>query len=280
MRLFEAIVDANHRASAGDKTAGIHPADFADSLPVAALTCIDVRLNPLLPEVLGIPESEFIWLRNAGNIITSSTSSTMRSLALACVVKGGREIAIIGHTDCKVRQMTILELTERFRALGIERSRLPDNLTEYFGVFASERQNVIKAVDFTRNSPLISPKIPVHGLLVDVQTGLLEWIVNGYQSFATSTAPGAAGTKPEELRLAALPSLAGFSVGEIKMPEGKIGAERVDADKWEREVTIVSAPTPEARPKLKMEKGPPIPLPPPIHPVSKLRQPWKKKPGA
>src|SRR5258707_10777981 len=108
MRLFEVIVDANHRALAGDQSAGLHPKEFADALPIAALTCIDVRLNPLLPEVLGIPEEHFIWLRNAGNIITSSTSSTMRSLSLACAVKGAREIVIIGHTDCRVRQTTML----------------------------------------------------------------------------------------------------------------------------------------------------------------------------
>jgi hypothetical protein len=27
---FEAIVDANHRAAAGDTNAGLHPADFAE----------------------------------------------------------------------------------------------------------------------------------------------------------------------------------------------------------------------------------------------------------
>ena len=70
MRLFEAILDANHRALAGDANAGLHPADFADSLPIAALTCIDARLNPLFPEVLGLPKEHFVWLRNAGNIIT------------------------------------------------------------------------------------------------------------------------------------------------------------------------------------------------------------------
>ena len=52
MRLFEAILEANHRAGAGDEKAGLHPAEFADALPVAALTCIDARLNPLIPEVL------------------------------------------------------------------------------------------------------------------------------------------------------------------------------------------------------------------------------------
>ena len=47
MRLFEAMVDANHRALAGDTAAGLHLADFfAAFLPIAALTCIDARLNP------------------------------------------------------------------------------------------------------------------------------------------------------------------------------------------------------------------------------------------
>src|ERR1035438_9956678 len=92
MRLFEAIIDANHRAVAGDTEAGLHPADFADELPVIALTCIDPRLNAFFPNALALPAEEFIWLRNAGNIITAPLSSTMRSLALACAVKGGKEI--------------------------------------------------------------------------------------------------------------------------------------------------------------------------------------------
>jgi carbonic anhydrase len=76
MRLFEAIINANHRAIAGDEHAGIHPADFAEELPVVALTCIDPRLNALFPNVLGLPGDQFIWLRNAGNVITGPLSST------------------------------------------------------------------------------------------------------------------------------------------------------------------------------------------------------------
>jgi len=59
---------------------------------------------------------------------------------------------------------------------------LPDDLVSFFGSFASERQNVIKGVENTRSSPLIGPRIPVHGLLLDVTTGRLEWVVNGYNS--------------------------------------------------------------------------------------------------
>src|SRR5881394_547790 len=145
MHLFEAIVEANHRAVAVGAKATLNLAEFADALPVVALTCIDPRLNRLIPEMLGVPEEQFIWLRNAGNIITGPLSSTMRSLALACAIKGGKEIAIIGHTDCQVCKTTTMQLIDRLRGLGIERHLLPENINEYFGTFGSERQNVIKA---------------------------------------------------------------------------------------------------------------------------------------
>ncbi len=186
MRLFEAIIDANHRAVAGDASAGLHPADFADELPVIALTCIDPRLNAFFPNALALPAEQFIWLRNAGNIIFDPMSSMMRTLALACAVKGGKEIAIIGHTDCQVGKTTTMQLLDKFKTLGVERSLLPDNLNDFFGLFGSERQNVIKACDIIRHSPLIGPKIPVHGLLLDTETGKLDWVVNGYQTLETA----------------------------------------------------------------------------------------------
>ena len=161
MRLFETILDANHKAVAGDASAGLRPADFEEELPIIALTCIDPRLNAFFPNILGIPAEQFIWLRNAGNIITSPLSSTMRSLALATAVKGGKEIAIIGHTDCQVAKTTVMQLLEKLKALDVDRNRLPDNLNEFFGMFATERQNVIKACDFVRSkSRLDNPEIP------------------------------------------------------------------------------------------------------------------------
>jgi len=232
MRLFEAIIDANHRAAAGDKTAGLRPAEFENDLPVVALTCIDVRLNPLLPEVLGVPEDQFIWLRNAGNIITGPLSSTMRSLALACAVKGGKEIAIIGHTDCQVGKTATMELIDRFRALGVERHLLPANVNEFFGMFASERANVIRAVDFVRQSPLIARKIPVHGLLVDIENGKVEWVVNGYQTLDTMGARWNEAVASAGQTLDALKSLTDFEIGGIKFPETKIGEVVTRAEDW------------------------------------------------
>jgi carbonic anhydrase len=263
MRLFEAIVDANHRAAAGDQHAGLHPADFESELPIVALTCIDVRLNQLLPEVLGVPKEQFIWLRNAGNIITGPLTSTMRSLALACAVKGGKEIAIIGHTDCQVAKTSTTEIIERLRAMGIERHSLPPNINEFFGTFASERANVIKAVDFVRHSPIIGPRVPVHGLLVDIETGRVEWLVNGYQTLdLMGASPGL--KVPVGQPTDALGSLGEFKIGEMKFPDAKIGDTVGKTEDWlSGKIQPPPAKPPTPAPEAKPAIPPRIPLPPP-----------------
>jgi carbonic anhydrase len=275
MRLFDAILDANHRAIAGDTSAGVHVADFPDELPVVALTCIDARLNRFFPGVLGLPDDHFIWLRNAGNIITSPLSSTLRSIALACAIKGGREIAIIGHTDCKVRGTTISQLIDRFKALGIERHLLPENLTEYFGVFASEQQNVIRGVDFVRHSPLIGSKIPVHGLMVDTATGKLDWIVNGYDALDRPTVPA-----PPPLQMPTIGSAAGELVSRasaelsgLKMAEAKIGETTSRVSQWVSEIKTAAHP-----PSAPAKMPPPPPLPPPVEPRRRVPVPPRIEP--
>ena len=270
MRLFEAIIDANHRAVAGDASAGLRPADFADNLPIIALTCIDPRLNALFPNVLGIPGDQFIWLRNAGNIVTAPLSSTMRSLALACAVKGGQEIAIIGHTDCQVCKTTTMQLLDLLKAAGVERADLPENLNEFFGMFATERQNVIKACDIVRHSPLIGAKIPVHGLLVDIETGKLEWLVNGYEVRQRIVSPvknvfaSIAGASTEELGGGPMTS---FQFGEMKFPESKIGDAATNIGRLETKTIMPLEPTLPTQPSPFTPMRPPkIPMPPPIRP--------------
>ncbi len=267
MRLVEAIIDANHRALAGDKEACLRPADYENELPIVALTCIDPRLNALLPQVLGVPPEQFIWLRNAGNIITGPLSSTMRSLSLACAVKGGKEIVIIGHTDCQVGKTTTMQLIDRLRAMGIERHVLPDNLTEFFGMFGSERQNVIKAVDFVRQSPVIGPKVPVHGLLVDIQTGKLDWLVNGYEQLGSVASRWNEVVKSAGQTVDAFKNLTNFNIGEMKFPETKIGEAVTQAEDWiaKRVHQLEIKPTSKAEAE---EAGSPpkIPMPPPIRP--------------
>ena len=269
---MEAVVEANHRALAGDANAGLHPADFEAELPLVALTCIDPRLNAILPQVLGIPPEQFIWLRNAGNILTGPLSSTVRSMALACAIKGGKEIAIIGHTDCQVGKTSAAQLLDQLRAVGVERHLLPDNLTEYFGLFGSPRQNVIKAAEIARSSPLLAPKVPVHGLLVDIETGKVEWLVNGYQTLEMAASPWNPVIRAAEQTVDALRPLADFHIGEMKFPETKIGEIASHAATWLQ--PQVQPPQPQSA--TGSAEPPPLPpkpgLPPPIRPRIHLRK--------
>jgi carbonic anhydrase len=189
---------------------------------------------------------------------------------LACAVKGGKEIVIIGHTDCQVAKTTMMQLTDRFRALGIERARLPENLNEYFGLFASERQNVIKAAEFVRQSPLIGPHIPVHGLLVDITTGKLEWLVNGYQSLPSSSDVLAHANRPAE-PLGSTTALPAFQMGEMKFPESKIGESNSAVSQWMTELHVVE-PQPADKPPKVEPPAEQIPAPPRIRPKPYLQK--------
>jgi carbonic anhydrase len=275
MRLFEAILEANRQAVAGNAKAAEAVSIAASDLPVAVLTCIDARLNRLMPEALGIPEEQFIWLRNAGNIITGPLSSTMRSLSMACAIKGAKEIAIIGHSDCLVGKTTAMQLLDRLAALGVERSRLPENLVEYFGLFGTERQNVIKAVDFVRASPLIGAKVPVHGLVIDIKSGQLEWLVNGYQAFASTAgavSPAGKALQQADDALHTLGQIGNAALGEMKFPDTKIGEMLKTAQDWmhkAEQATAVIENKLGPKPAAAAAKPPPLPTPPSL--ADKLR---------
>ena len=248
MRLLEAILEANHRAASAGGKVELAAGEFGDALPLVALTCIDARLNPLIPERLGVPEEKFIWLRNAGNIITGPMSSTMRSLALACAVKGGREVVVIGHSDCLVAKNSTMSLLEGFAKLGVERAKLPENITEFFGIFSSERQNIIKACEIIRSSPLVGPKVPVHGLLLDIQSGKLEWLVNGYETFeATASAFTSSLRTAMDRAEGAIGDMKDFKLGEMKFPETKIGEVVGKAELVFQKIEDIAAAHPQAQ---------------------------------
>src|ERR1043166_5365747 len=214
MRLLEAIV-ASNQASVAGRAAEVSVDHFVDSLPLAVLTCIDARLNKLFPGALGLTEEQLIWLRNAGNVITSPLSSTVRSIAIAVYLKGAREIAVIGHTDCKMATMNMSELLDRLKQWGIDRNALPmTNLHEFFGLFTSEKANVLKAVGFLRVSPIIPPRVPVHGLMIDTITGRLDWAVNGYEAVGPSI--DVVGAAEEVLGTVLPPKVAGYVAGPLR----------------------------------------------------------------
>jgi len=200
----------------------------------------------------------------------------MRSIALSCAVKRGKEVAIIGHTDCGVSKTTTMQLLQTLEAMGVKRHLLPENLNEFFGVFSSFRQNVIKSCTIARQSPLLGPKVPVHGLLVDTETGKLEWLVNGYENFGSVETQWNEAVKSAAQTVDMLKSLPEFKIGEIKFPETKIGEAISKGGDWLEkkigELEIKPATPPPAAEPPKPAEPPKIPTPPPMRPRMHIRR--------
>ena len=164
-------------------------------------------------------------------------------------------------------------MLDELKSLGVDRSRLPENLTEFFGTFGSERQNVIKACDFARSSPLIGPKIPVHGLMIDIETGKLDWVVNGYETLQTHVTPPMA--KTDFAKLGVPGSFKDFEMGEMKFPEMKIGEASAKIGSAEISPASPSQSVPPVPPPPAVPRPPKIPMPPPIRPRVNV-QPWRR----
>ena len=71
----------------------------------------------------------------------------------------------------------------------------------------------------------------MHGLLLDIGTGKLDWIVNGYETWQPAPVSDDAVRSSGPIA-GALGSLGAFNIGEMKFPEGKIGELATKAEDW------------------------------------------------
>ena len=153
---------------------------------IAVVTCMDCRLVQMFEQALGLERGDVLELRTAGATISkperaSGGSDLIRSLAGGIYLLGVREVAVIGHTQCGLAHANPTALTASMQALGVDPQALIEKeelgnlqgLMNWLGAFDDVHVNVKEVVKIIRNSPYL-PKIPVHGLVIDINTGALE----------------------------------------------------------------------------------------------------------
>lgn len=145
---------------------------------LAIVTCIDTRLVQFLEPALGLARGEATIIKNAGNIVGSPDSDIIRSLVVAVHAQQCREIAIIGHTDCGMARLNIHAMTENMLASGIEELHADwQKLSAWLGQFTDEADNVIQSVHMARSSGKIPLSVPIHGLILNVDSGELKHLI-------------------------------------------------------------------------------------------------------
>src|SRR5216684_4651368 len=158
---------------------------------MAVVTCMDCRLVQMFEQALGLERGDVLELRTAGATISEEeredgTNDLIRSLAGGIYLLGVREVAVIGHTQCGLAHANGEALIASMQALGVDPQKLIEQeelgdvkgLLRWLGAFNDVHVNVREVVNVIRKSPYL-PRIPVHGLVIDIITGKLEMVDRG-----------------------------------------------------------------------------------------------------
>jgi carbonic anhydrase len=165
--------------------------EFATSkLPnkkMVILSCMDTRLMELLPHALNVKNGDVKLIKNAGAVINHPFGSVMRSILVAVYQLQADEVLVIGHHDCGMGGLKADDMIPNMKKRGVTQKTF-DTL-EYSGInvqnwlkgFSKVEDSVEHSVNIIKNHPLLPENTPVHGLVINPETGKLDLIVNGYE---------------------------------------------------------------------------------------------------
>lgn len=186
--VIDEILDHNERFVQRNTLSSI---GHAPRRRMAVVTCMDCRLVQMFEQALGLERGDVLELRTAGATISKperadGANDLIRSLAGGIYLLGVREVAVIGHTQCGLAHANPTALTASMQALGVDPQALIEKeklgnvrgLMNWLGAFDDVHINVKEVVNVIRNSPYL-PKIPVHGLVIDINTGELQVVDRG-----------------------------------------------------------------------------------------------------
>ncbi|RJE86070.1 carbonic anhydrase [Paenibacillus sp. 1011MAR3C5] len=168
-----------------------YEAYLTDKFPekkIAILTCMDTRLVELLPKALNLRNGDAKFIKNAGAILTQPFGSAMRSILVAVYELGAREVLVIGHHGCGMTNLDTQGMIEKFSQHGIDPLAIETlensgiRMEKFLRGFSSAEEGVMHSVRMIRKHPLFPKAIPVHGFVIDPETGELEVIVEDYQA--------------------------------------------------------------------------------------------------
>lgn len=131
---------------------------------LAILACMDARID--VEDALGLRVGDAHIIRNAGGL---ATEDAIRSLVVSQQLLGTNEILLIAHTRCGLDGANEDDIRAR-----VERTTgSPTGLV--FGAFDDLDAMVREQVAILREHPALR-RVPVHGLVYEVETGRLREI--------------------------------------------------------------------------------------------------------
>lgn len=171
---------------------------------LVVLSCMDTRLGNLLPRAMNLKNGDAKFITNAGATVSHPFGSIMRSILVAVYELAAEEVCVIGHYGCGMASIDPTQTFEKMRGNGIADDTIATlehagiDLRRWLHRIASIPDSVRDSVLAIKNHPLIPESVPVHGLVVDPDTGHLDLVINGYTEAEGDSQENILGIKMQE----------------------------------------------------------------------------------
>ncbi|MCD1257335.1 carbonic anhydrase [Paenibacillus athensensis] len=185
MSLITEILDHNQQFVETEQYKQFLTTKFPDKRMVI-LTCMDTRLVELLPKAMNLRNGDAKIVKNAGAIVSHPFGSIMRSIIVAVYELGAHEVVVVGHHGCGMTGLNSEQVLTKAKDRGVSGDVLDTlshsgiDLEGWLTGFNQVQEGIIKSVNMIRNHPLLPKNLPVHGLIIDPETGKLDMIEDGY----------------------------------------------------------------------------------------------------
>jgi len=154
---------------------------------LVVVTCMDTRLVELLPKAMNFKNGDVKIIKNAGAIISQPFGSVMRSVLVALYELHAEEVIVVGHYECGMASLDADVMISHMKERGISDEVLSTlensgiRLNKWLRGFDNVTDGVRNTVSLIKNHPLLPPNVPVHGMVIDPNTGALDLVVDGYE---------------------------------------------------------------------------------------------------
>ena len=154
---------------------------------LVVLSCMDTRLEELLPKAMNMRNGDIKHVKSAGAIVSHPFGSIMRSILVAIYELNAEEVIVVGHYDCGMSAIDSKRTMAKMLEKGVSAQTFSTlqhagiNLHKWLHGFDRVEESVRNSVETIKKHPLLPANVDVHGLLIDPETGRLDVVVNGYE---------------------------------------------------------------------------------------------------
>jgi len=192
MTLLDNIITYNEKFVDGKEYEKYQTTKYPDK-KLVILSCMDTRLVELLPRAMNLKNGDVKLVKNAGALVSHPFGSIMRSILIAVYELNADEVCIIGHLHCGMSSINSDSMLSKVVDRGVPEERIETlkysgiDLHKWLEGFNNVQESVTHSVDMVQKHPLFPHDVPVHGMVINPETGRLEVVVNGYSAVSTKS---------------------------------------------------------------------------------------------